>query len=582
LILERAEGNPLFCEELAYALRDTGLITIGDGECRLAPHADDLHALRLPDTVQGVVTSRIDRLPPQQQLILKVASVIGREFTFRLLEKIYPMESDRSKLPEYLAALQRLDLIRRVTPESEMAYIFKHAITQEVAYNLMLFAQRRELHRQAGLTVEILFPDKLSEVHGLLATHYFKGEVWDKAVDYLTKAGDAAVRLNAHAEARKYYAEALESLSHLPYTYTNRRLYIDLILKQVSISWGAKAPEQNLRHLAEAESLAKALPDPDDGMLGAGDPVRLARVHLWMGRSHYYRNAPDEAINCFWQVLADAHSIGNETLPAILSSAMAQALLVQGQFGQARSILTQSAPLLEQAGNWPEWIQAVGGLGVSLAASGRCEEALAEGRRALAAAKEMNDIASVAVSNINLCIIHLLSGDVSSCFEAGCVAVKAAEQSGNQLYVYLSYGFLGWAEGRLGQYAAAQERFRLARAASQPLGHELVFSDWFAAAQAEIALKAGHAEEALQLAKQAVATAQAAERFYSRGLAHRVWGQALAVLTPFKQTDTVAEHLAESKRCFDAGEAWLESAHTLELSECDRPPLLQLTMASLS
>src|SRR5213078_3462012 len=118
-----------------------------DGEeCRLAPEAGDLRELPLPDTVQGVVTSRIDRLRPAEQLTLKVASVIGRVFSLDILHDLYPIEDDRASLPAHLQTLKRLDLTRLETPEPNLAYIFKHTITHEVVYNLMLVAQRQELH----------------------------------------------------------------------------------------------------------------------------------------------------------------------------------------------------------------------------------------------------------------------------------------------------------------------------------------------------------------------------------------------------------------------------------------------------
>ena len=139
VIGEHAGGNPFFSEELAYALRDTGVITVTNGTCRIAPGAD-LQALSLPDTVQGVVLTRIDRLAPPQQLTLKVASVIGRSFAYRLLHDIHPIAADRPTLPGQLEGLQRRSLVLLEAPEPELAWMFKHVITRDVAYELMLRA----------------------------------------------------------------------------------------------------------------------------------------------------------------------------------------------------------------------------------------------------------------------------------------------------------------------------------------------------------------------------------------------------------------------------------------------------------
>ncbi|MEK7277702.1 MAG: guanylate cyclase, partial [Chloroflexota bacterium] len=145
LIREKAEGHPFFSEELAYALRDSGLIRIVDGQCRLSPEAGDFRSVNIPDTVQCVITGRIDRLEPPQQLTLKVASVIGRVFAYRVLRDVHPVDDDKPKLVEYLNTLDRLDITPRDRPEPDLAYIFKNIITHEVAYNLMLFSQRRQL-----------------------------------------------------------------------------------------------------------------------------------------------------------------------------------------------------------------------------------------------------------------------------------------------------------------------------------------------------------------------------------------------------------------------------------------------------
>ncbi len=212
LIRQKAEGHPFFSEELAYALRDTGLIEIEAGQCRLAPGVGDLRRLDFPDTLQGVITSRIDRLTPSQQLALKVASVIGRVFAFRLLRDVHPLEADKPYLPDYLDALARLDLTPLESPEPELSYIFKHIITQEVAYNLMAFAQRRQLHQAVAEWYEHTHIHDLSPFLPLLAYHWSQTGITSKAVDYLLQAGDRARSLYAHQEAIDFYRQALTIL----------------------------------------------------------------------------------------------------------------------------------------------------------------------------------------------------------------------------------------------------------------------------------------------------------------------------------------------------------------------------------
>jgi class 3 adenylate cyclase/tetratricopeptide (TPR) repeat protein len=210
LIRERAEGHPFFSEELAYALRDAGLLQIAGGACWIAPGAGDLRALDFPDTLQGVIISRIDRLAPQQQLALKVASVIGRVFAFRLLRDIHPIEADKARLADDLAVLENLDLTPLDVPPPEPTYIFKHIITREVAYNLMLFAQRRDLHRAVARWYERTHADDPAPYYALLAHHWSKAEVPEKALLYLEQAGEQALRTGAYQEAVDFLRQARE------------------------------------------------------------------------------------------------------------------------------------------------------------------------------------------------------------------------------------------------------------------------------------------------------------------------------------------------------------------------------------
>jgi class 3 adenylate cyclase/tetratricopeptide (TPR) repeat protein len=215
LIRQRAEGHPFFCEELAYALRDADVIRIEAGLCQIAPGVD-FTRLALPDTVEGVVTSRIDLLPAGQQLAVKVASVIGRMFTYQVLAEVHPVEADRLELADYLDHLHRLDVTPLVTLAPDPTYIFKHIITQEVAYNLLLFAQRRQLHRAVAEWYERAFAADLGSVYPLLAHHWLSASeplqgdsATFKAIMYLEKAGEAALRSDANQEAVSHFSSLL-------------------------------------------------------------------------------------------------------------------------------------------------------------------------------------------------------------------------------------------------------------------------------------------------------------------------------------------------------------------------------------
>ena len=209
LIHEKAAGHPFFSEELAYALRDAGLIQIVSGECLVTPQAGALRGMDFPNTIQGVITSRIDRLSPQHQLTLKVASVIGRTFWLNALNYIYPLEVDKPTLPHYLHDLEKASITAAVVGDPDLSYIFKHVITQEVAYGLLLYAQRQSLHQGVAEWYERAYDKDLSGSYPLLAYHWRNAGNSGKTVEYLEKAAEEALRNNTNQEAIRFLNEAL-------------------------------------------------------------------------------------------------------------------------------------------------------------------------------------------------------------------------------------------------------------------------------------------------------------------------------------------------------------------------------------
>jgi class 3 adenylate cyclase/tetratricopeptide (TPR) repeat protein len=259
LITSKAEGHPFFSEELAYALRDAGLIVVENGRCSLTDQAHNLDHLDFPDTIEGIITSRIDRLSPSQQLVLKVASVIGRIFTMRILGAVHPVDTLRNKLMHDLVTLEKLDITPLESPEPDLAYYFKHIITRDVSYNLMTFAQRGELHATVANWYESQYREDLSSFYALLAHHWYKAletsptdrDLRHKAIAYHEQAGEQALRNGVYREAA-YFFETLLSLSQKLADMPNRRrAYWLRQLGEARLGMG---------HVAEGrQSLAQAL-----------------------------------------------------------------------------------------------------------------------------------------------------------------------------------------------------------------------------------------------------------------------------------------------------------------------------------
>ena len=210
LINEKSQGNPFFIEELAKRLLETEAVVIQAGHCTLASDITDLDSLNLPDTLEGLITERIDRLGAPQQLALKVASVIGHAFRLNVLRDIFPLKEEQDNLKNFLDDLVRLDLMIPTKQQAEQSYVFKQYLTGEVAYNMLLFSQREQLHTSVAEWYERTSPDNLAPFYSLLVYHFSRVGDDERTLKYCIKAGYQASNTFANLEALKFYEQALE------------------------------------------------------------------------------------------------------------------------------------------------------------------------------------------------------------------------------------------------------------------------------------------------------------------------------------------------------------------------------------
>jgi len=186
LVLSRTSGNPLYIEELTHSLLENGSIQKKDYQFVLSGKDSEI---LVPDTIQGIIASRMDRLEDNLKRTMQVASVIGRDFAFRILQTITGLRKD---LKAHILNLQGLEFIYEKNLFPELEYIFKHALTQEVAYNSLLHKRRKEIHEKIGNAIEQIYPERLEEFYEMLAYHFDQGQVWHRAVEYQVKAGTKA------------------------------------------------------------------------------------------------------------------------------------------------------------------------------------------------------------------------------------------------------------------------------------------------------------------------------------------------------------------------------------------------------
>jgi class 3 adenylate cyclase/tetratricopeptide (TPR) repeat protein len=209
-IVAKAEGNPFFIEEVSRSLVESGVLLRSAGGYTLARPVEQVS---IPDTIQEVILSRLDRLQRRAKEAVQYASVIGREFPVRLLKHIAVAEEGIDGL---LDELKALELIYEKSYFPELEYMFKHALTQEVALSTLLADRRKALHRIVAAAIEHLYADRLMEQQEALAYHYFEGEEWEKACSYATRVAERAQSLYAPRAVIEHVTRAIEAASHCP------------------------------------------------------------------------------------------------------------------------------------------------------------------------------------------------------------------------------------------------------------------------------------------------------------------------------------------------------------------------------
>jgi class 3 adenylate cyclase/tetratricopeptide (TPR) repeat protein len=202
-ILQRAGGNPFFIEEVVRSLIDEGAVVLKNGEYEVT---DKIRIITIPQSIHALIMTRIDRLDEATRNLVRIASVIGRNFFYRILTEV---ASNIEEIDRRLDHLKEIQLIRERKRMEELEYLFKHALAQEAAYESILIQRRKEIHQKVARSIEKVFNERLHEFYGMLAYHYSMGEDLDKAEGYMIKAGEEAMKSAASSEALGYFQEAL-------------------------------------------------------------------------------------------------------------------------------------------------------------------------------------------------------------------------------------------------------------------------------------------------------------------------------------------------------------------------------------
>jgi tetratricopeptide (TPR) repeat protein len=403
-LIERTQGNPFFLEESVRTLVERQVLVGAQGAYRLAKA---LRSIQVPATVQAVLAARIDRLPPEEKQLLQTAAVIGTEVPLALLQAM--AEAPEEPIRVGLTHLQTAEFLSETRLFPELEYIFKHALTQQVAYETLLQEQRRALHARIVEALEVLAGDRVTEQVERLAHHALRGEVWDKALACSRQAGEKAMTRPAYREAVGYLEQALSAVPQLPETRDTRAqaIYLRLALRSALLPSGNTG--RVLAYLREAESLAEAF----------DDPRRLGQVSALLSNHFRGMGAHDQAIPTAQRTLVLAMASGDVVLHALANRYLGQAYQCQGDYRRAIDCLGQTVASLDGARRrerfglvMPPAVRSRAELAICHAELGMSAEGRALGEDGLRIAEAVAHPPSLMVASEGIGLLSLRQGDL--------------------------------------------------------------------------------------------------------------------------------------------------------------------------
>jgi predicted ATPase len=324
-IIVHAGGVPLFIEEIARAIAESGIVF---KVVRRDDKTNNLCEINIPASVQAIIAARIDRLPSAAHRLLQVASVIGKDVPLALLRAVAGVPDD--EFDRELAELQHAEFLYELNLPSGKEYTFRHVLIQTVAYEEMLRKQRRDLHARVLAIMEQLFADRLDGLTERLADHAVRGGVWEAAASYTLKAGDRAIARWAWRQAIAFFDSSIEALAHLPNGPDKVKRSIEARLRlRVALPAAAELPRW-LQCLEEARELASA----------SEHSARLTEIDTGKCIAFTKMGQLNEAIDAGRQAFAKAASVRAPAAFLNASFALAQACWYHGDFAQSEELLT--------------------------------------------------------------------------------------------------------------------------------------------------------------------------------------------------------------------------------------------------
>ena len=500
LMIERTQGNPFFIEEMVQALFYEGALARNGTVKMMRP----LSQLRMPPTVQGILAARIDRLPAAEKDLLQTLAVVGRQAPSAVIMEMVA----RHQLQQMLANLQTAEFVyEQAGSGAAAAYEFKHALTQEVAYNSLLIERRKMLHGRVGAAIESIYGAQLDDHVGELARHFSSSENAHKAVEYLSRAGNQAMQRSAFADAQGHLLRALERIRALPESPGRDAQELELasaLVQVLFLTCGYTAPA-TVEMVARASALAAK----------TGDHAQLALqlFGTWVGAlvAGDYLAAAELAD----RLLELAQREGSPMSLALAHDAQLQIRFFRGDLAGVEEHFIQMNSLLEApefAHYTGQFVAVVGFASVLAYVMGRPDTARQRAAQGTSFARDSQNSYDAAYGVFLRSWLYADLRDPQGAEAAATQGLALAEEGGFPYISGLARIQLGWARAQLGDAGKGVALIREGLAGLKQIGSRPAMTQ-ILTELAEAQVLSGNIDDALASIEEALQANQE-ERYY--------------------------------------------------------------------
>jgi class 3 adenylate cyclase/tetratricopeptide (TPR) repeat protein len=432
LVADKADGIPFYVEEIIKSFTESGIIVERKDGYDVSKGIAEMN---VPDTIQDIIMARIDRLEESHKSTLQFASVIGRDFNYKLLKELMELGEE---LQDYLTKLKSFELVYEKSLFPDPEYRFKHTLTQEVAYNSFLIKKRKELHGKLGEIIEDLYGDKLEENYELLAYHYGRSPRHEKAVDYLVLAGDKSAQIYSTKDAIAYYEEALKKLDNLPDIRANKEKRVDIFIKQARV----------MRLMGRLKEYIKTLEKNLPIVEGLGDKNRLSEYYFKMGFYYSVMGELADSIKYLTNSIKLAQVIKNERIIGLASARQGWNYWYKAEFRKAIPVIQKAIKTLEKLGDDYWLARSLQPLGACYWQMGEWDNSINFMQKLLKKSEEISDNNLIILATWSASVPHIGKGewDIAIDYCERCLGMAPPP-----VFAAYATGFLGMAYYKSGQ-----------------------------------------------------------------------------------------------------------------------------------